>query len=972
MELSKNLQYKLAQSLEGTVKFDALHKSIYATDASVYRNIPLGVAFPKNTKDIVTLVQFATEHNIALIPRAAGTSLAGQCVGSGLVVDISKHFTQIIGFDEHLRTVTVQPGVVRDELNNFLKSFGLFFGPNTSTSNRCTIGGMVGNNSSGTTSIKYGVTRDKVLKLKTVLSDGSEVIFEEISNDQFHQKVRENTLEGKIYNTVYNNLNKHENQQEILTQFPKTSIHRRNNGYAIDSLLSFNAFGGTKSCINLSKLLTGSEGTLAFITEITLQLDVLPPSKNIMIAAHFSSIAESMQAVVIAMKHNLYTCELMDKTILDCTKNNREQQHNRFFVQEDPKALLLFEFCSDTDEMSSKLADDLIADLKEHKLGYAFPKLVNNDIQKALTLRKAGLGLLGNMVGDNKAVACVEDTAVAVEDLPTYIDEFSKLMAQYNQKVVFYAHAGAGELHLRPVLNLKKKKDVVLFREITHKTAQLVKKYGGSFSGEHGDGIVRSEFIPLMIGNKNYEILKQIKFICDPKNIFNPGKIIQPNAMDTHLRYEVERQEPKIDTILDFSDSLGILRAAEKCNGSGDCRKLPNAGGTMCPSYRATRNEKDTTRARANALREFLTNSSQKNPFNHQELFTVFELCLSCKACSSECPSNVDVATLKAEFLYQYYKENPLPFRTKIFAHNIQFAKWGSKFPWFVNFFINLKPAKYLLGIAVKRSVPKLAQTTVLSWYAKNEWQFKKKSAINGELYLFVDEFTNYYDASIGIDAIKLLSNLGYFVHITQHDESGRSSISKGILDKAKIHANNNVAFFKNKISKNTPLVGIEPSAVLTFKDEYLRLANDKIAAQKIANNTFTFEEFFIQEIGKNNISANQFTAENKTIKVHVHCHQKALSSTQSVLQALAIPKNYSVTAYNSGCCGMAGSFGFEKEHYHLSMQIAEDTLFPKIKNTSNNAIIVATGTSCRHQIIDGTGRNSKHSITVLKEALLN
>ena len=971
MQLSKNLQEKLAQSIEGTVQFDLLHKSIYATDASVYRNIPLGVAFPKNNNDLINLIQFAAEHSIALIPRAAGTSLAGQCVGNGLVVDISKHFTKIIGFDEHLKTVTVQPGVVRDELNDFLKPFGLFFGPNTSTSNRCTIGGMVGNNSSGTTSIKYGVTRDKVLKLKTVLSDGSEAVFEAISKEQLHQKIREHTLESQFYKTIYTILQNEENRKEILNEFPKPDIHRRNNGYAIDSLLSFTEFGGTETYLNLSKLLTGSEGTLAFITEITLQLDPLPPSKNIIVAAHFSSIAESMKAVVIAVKHNLYTCELMDKTILDCTKNNREQQRNRFFVEGDPKALLLFEFCTDTEEMSIKLADDLIADLQKNQLGYAFPKLLNDDIDKALTLRKAGLGLLGNIVGDKKAVACIEDTAVSVQDLPAYIDEFSKLMDQYNQEAVYYAHAGAGELHLRPVLNLKKAKDVVLFREITHKTAQLVKKYGGSFSGEHGDGIVRSEFIPLMIGKKNYEILKQIKYVCDPKNIFNPGKITHPQAMDTHLRYEIERLEPEIDTILDFSDSLGILRVAEKCNGSGDCRKLPNAGGTMCPSYRATRNEKDTTRARANALREFLTSSSKQNKFNHKELYTVFELCLSCKACSSECPSNVDVAALKAEFLYQYYKENPLPIRTKLFANNIQFAKWGIKFPWLVNFFINLKPVKYLFGIDVNRSIPKLAQTTVLSWYAKNEWQFKKNKAIKGELFLFVDEFTNYYDALIGIDAIKLLSELGYFVHITRHDESGRSSISKGVLDKAKMHANNNVSFFKNKITQNIPLVGIEPSAVLTFKDEYLRLADDKKAAQQIANNTFTFEEFFVQEIEKSNISAKQFTAKSETIKVHVHCHQKALSTTQSVLRALSLPLNYKVTAYNSGCCGMAGSFGFEKEHYQLSMQIANDTLFPKINNTLNSTIIVATGTSCRHQIKDGTVRETKHTITVLKEALL-
>ena len=962
----------LSKIIEGEIYFDTLHKSIYATDASVYRKIPLGVAYPKSKEDIKKLIRFATENNISLIPRTAGTSLAGQCVGDGLIVDVSKHFTKILAFDEHKKTVTVQPGVIRDELNNYLKPYGLFFGPNTSTSNRCMIGGMVGNNSSGTTSIKYGVTRDKIIELKTILSDGSEAVFNEVNSEEFNHKKNGNLLENIIYQTIFNELSNKENQQEILKEFPKKEIHRRNNGYAIDSLLNFEAFGGENKTINLTKLLSGSEGTLAFTTEITIKLDELPPAKNIMVAAHFNSIKESMEAVVIAMKHNLYTCELMDKTILDCTKNNREQLKNRFFVEGDPNAILMLEICTNSEEESNKLADNLIEDLEKNKFGYAYPKLVGSKINQAVELRKAGLGLLGNIVGDDKAVACIEDTAVEVKDLSNYISEFSKMMDSFGQDAVYYAHAGAGEIHLRPILNLKKKEDVVLFREITTKTAKLVKKYGGSFSGEHGDGIVRAEFIPLMIGEKNYELLKRIKHAFDPISIFNKGKIVNPFPMDKSLRYEVDRIEPEIETIQDFSDSLGILRAAEKCNGSGDCRKLPSAGGTMCPSYRATRNEKDTTRARANALREFLTNSIEENKFIYKELYDVFDLCLSCKACASECPSNVDVATLKAEFLYQYYKENGIPFRTKLFANNVKWNKLGSLTPTFTNLVLNTKITKNIIEIAPKRSIPKLAKTTVYKWYQKNKTRLNKLPDKFGKIYLFVDEFTNYYDASIGIDAIELITKLGYKVIITKHEESGRGFISKGILEKAKEKANFNVTFFKDLITKETPLIGIEPSAILTFRDEYLRLADDKDSAKKIAESTFTIEEFIKQEFEKKHISANSFTNQEKIVKIHGHCQQKSLSSMEPTFKMLSIPKNYSVTIINSGCCGMAGSFGYEKEHYNISMQIGEDTLFPKIRNTNKNTIIAASGTSCRHQIKDGTNRYSKHPVTILRESLIS
>ena len=959
---------ELSDQLSGELFFDELHKTIYATDASVYRKMPLAVAYPKTKNDIKQLIKFATKNNTHLIPRTAGTSLAGQCVGDGIVVDVSKHFTQILAFDESKKTITVEPGVIRDELNTFLEPYGLFFGPNTSTSNRCMIGGMVGNNASGTTSIQYGVTRDKVLELETILSDGSKAIFTALTADEFKAKQLGSSLENKIYKNINRELSNKEIQGEILKEFPKRSIHRRNTGYALDALLDSSIFSESEEKINIAKLLCGSEGTLAFTTAIKLQLDDIPPENKIIVAAHFNSIQESLEAVLVAMKHKLYMCELMDKTILDCTKNNREQLKNRAFIEGDPQTVLLLEVKADSISKAESLAKKLIKDLKQHHYGYAYPELYNDEGSKAIELRKAGLGLLGNIIGDAKAVACIEDTAVELHDLPSYIAEFTSMMDKFGQKAVYYAHAGAGEIHLRPILNLKDSKDVELFKTITEETAKLVKKYKGSFSGEHGDGIVRSSFLPLMIGQKNYDLLKRIKQGFDPNAIFNQGKIIDAYPMDASLRYEIDRSEPEINTILDFSDSLGILRASEKCNGSGDCRKL--SGGAMCPSYRATLIEKDTTRARANALREFLTNSDQQNKFNHDELKQVFDLCLSCKACASECPSNVDVASFKAEFLYQYQKENKPSLRTRLFAHNVKYNKLGSIFPTLTNLMLNNIVTKKILGIATKRSIPKLASKTLIKWYKQHKVRLSNGSKKNGKLYLFCDEFTNYYDVQVGIDAIELLNKLDYQVEIIDHEESGRSFISRGFLDEAKIVADKNIAIFKDVINSETPLIGIEPSAILSFRDEYLRLADNKESAKAIANFTFTIEEFIKNEAQKGNIKSTQFTNASKTIKIHGHCHQKALSSVEDTFHMLNLPKNYEVSIINSGCCGMAGSFGYEKEHYDISMQVGEQSLFSKIRSFDTETEISASGTSCRHQIFDGTKKVSSHPIQTLFRSL--
>ncbi|MEH6763018.1 MAG: FAD-linked oxidase C-terminal domain-containing protein [Aequorivita antarctica] len=957
---------------------DSLHTLLYATDASVYRKVPMAVAYPKNERGIKQLVSFAETNGISLIPRTAGTSLAGQCVGDGIVVDVSKHFTKIISLDTEKRTVTLQPGVIRDELNSYLKPFGLFFGPNTSTSNRCMIGGMVGNNSSGTTSIQYGVTRDKVLRLKTILSDGSEAIFEPLSKKEYLYKTELNSLEGKIYQTLYNELISEETQQEIWKEFPKPEIHRRNTGYAVDSLLNTSVFGDFKEEINLCNLLCGSEGTLAFTTEITLQLDPLPPQFTAMVATHYETLEACLNDVFVAMQHNLHTCEMMDNVILDCTKKSKTYEPYRFFVKGNPKAVLLLELKSNSEEDLKNHTDALLESLKVSNYSYDNPVLKGEEIEMALELRKAGLGLLGNMVGDRKAVACIEDTAVALEDLPAYISEFSALMKKYDQQAVYYAHAGAGELHLRPILNLKEKEGVEYFRKITTDVALLCKKYKGSFSGEHGDGIVRAEFISLMIGDNNYELLKRIKAVFDPHNIFNPGKIVEAFKMDESLRYQVDRVEPIIETLMDFSDSEGILRLAEKCNGSGDCRKTSEAAGAMCPSYHATKNEKDTTRARANALREVLTNNEAVNKFNSKVLKEVFDLCLSCKACASECPSNVDISTAKAEFLYQYNKANGVSFSNKIFGKSTKLNKIASKFSKLSNWFFangfTSKIIKNIGGIHQNRSLPKISIKSFSKEIQGIKYQNITSGNIDKEIHknvlLFVDEFSNYLDAEIALDSFLLLSGLGYKVTVIDTLDSGRALISKGLLDEAKKETNKNLAFLKEKVSKETPLVGIEPSAILSFRDEYIRLASDKTSAENISKHTFLIEEFLAAEIQNGAISAAQFTSEEKEIKIHVHCHQKSLSNQKVTFDILNLPENYKPTIITSGCCGMAGSFGYEKEHYDVSMKIGELKLFPSVRKTTGATLIAANGTSCRHQIFDGTGRKALHPVTILKNAL--
>ncbi|HVZ57703.1 MAG TPA: FAD-linked oxidase C-terminal domain-containing protein [Chitinophagaceae bacterium] len=970
--MNEKLQ-QLARQLEGEFYFDTTMRTLYATDASAYREMPLAVALPRTVEDIRLLIAFARREKTSLIPRTAGTSLAGQVVGSGIVVDLSKYFTRILEINEKERWVRVQPGVIRDELNAFLKPYGFLFGPETSTANRAMIGGMVGNNSCGSNSVVYRSTREHLLEVRALLSDGTEATFGPLDLDAFHAKCEGPGLEGSIYRTTRSLLSNFENQQEIRREFPKKSVERRNTGYALDLLVETAPFTAGGDPFNFCKLIAGSEGTLAFLTEIKLNIVPLPPRESGLLCVHFHSIDESLRANLIAMQYHPSASELIDHYILECTKDNIEQRKNRFFVQGDPGAILVVEFHRPTREEIREVAAHVEADMRAAGLGYHFPLLFGEDTKKIWSLRKAGLGLLGNMPGDEKAVPVIEDTAVDVQDLPAYIRDFNEILKKYNLYSVHYAHAGSGEIHLRPILNLKTEEGNRLFRTIAGEIATLVKKYQGSLSGEHGDGRLRGEFIPQMVGRRNYELMKQIKQAWDPDHIFNPNKIVDTPPMNTMLRYTPGQQTPAFQTIFRFHRQ-DILQHAEQCNGSGDCRKTHLSGGTMCPSYMATRSEKDTTRARANILREFLTHSNKANRFDHPEIYEVMDLCLSCKGCKSECPSNVDVAKLKAEFLQHYYDANGVPFRARLIAGFTRSARLGSLLPGMYNFLVTNPLTgsliKRISGFATRRSMPTLYRTTLRSWFRRH----RRKNPATGKrrVYLFCDEFTNYQDTEVGIKAILLLEKLGYEVLLPDHLESGRTWLSKGLLRRAKQIANRNISILAPLISEEAPLVGIEPSAILCFRDEYVDLADDNQyeTARRLARHVFTLEEFLAAEAEKGHIRGDQFTGEPRTILLHGHCQQKALSSLAPTVKLLSLPAQYQVQTIPSGCCGMAGSFGYEKEHYDLSMKIGELVLFPSIRKQGEDTWVAAPGTSCRHQIKDGTGRTALHPVEILYASL--
>ena len=965
---------ELGNSLKGAFYYDdsSAHQTIlraYSTDASVYQERPLAVAIPNGADDLKRLITFAQAHHVTLIPRTAGTSLAGQVVGRGIVVDVSKHFNQVLEVNAEERWVRVQPGVIRDDLNAYLRPYGLMFGPETSTASRAMVGGMVGNNSCGLHSIVWGDTRRHLLSAKVLLDDASEVVFEALSDGQLFDKLKQAGREGDIYRHINELLTDSGNQEAIQTGYPKPSLTRRNTGYALDML------SDTSQPFNFCRLFAGSEGTLGILTEAKLNLLPLPPKEIGLLCVHCHTIVESLHANLVALRHQPEASELVDKYIMDFTKGHPTYQYNRFFIEGDPEALLMVEFRGETLAEVEEKAQALKAALIEQGLGYAHPLITGPDTNLVWDVRKAGLGLIRNLPGDTQPVNLIEDCAVSPEDLPAYVTDVQHVLDRHGLKASYYAHAGAGELHIEPLINLKTPEGKKAFRSVLAATTQLVKKYNGSLSGEHGDGRLRGEFIGTVLGSAVYELLKQVKHIFDPHGIFNANKIVDTPPMDQFLRYERDTSTVKIDTIFDFSRQESILRLSEKCSGSGDCRKSHITGGTMCPSYMATREEKDTTRARANMLRQFLTHSEQVNRFNHPEIKEVMDLCLSCKGCKTECPSGVDIAKMKAEFLQHYYDANGTPFRAWVIANFTKSQRLAAYVPGIYNAVIHNKVlsgwVKKVLGFARDRSLPEVGKTTLRRWVAKQRTS-RTSEPPKRQVYLFCDEFTDYNDVGIGQTAYRLLVALGYEVKLAKHVESGRTYLSKGLLRRAKEIAHRNVRDLKDIVTADTPLLGIEPSAILTFRDEYPDLVDKELVADavKLAKNALLIDEFLWREMEAGHIEKSIFTDEPLRIKLHGHCYQKAFHLVDKTAKILSFPKGYEVEVIPSGCCGMAGSFGYEKEHYEVSMKVGELVLLPAVRNTPDEVLIAAPGTSCRHQIKDGAERRAYHPVEILWQAL--
>ncbi len=1035
-----------------TLLTDPLHRIAYATDASAYREVPCGVAFPENDQDIVYLIQEAQQRNTHLIPRAGGTSIAGQVVGSGIVVDISKHFKKILEVNAEERWARVQPGVVLDELNLALAPYGLFFSPETSTSNRCCIGGMFGNNSCGSHSLIYGSTRHHVLEARGVLCDGSIEVFKTYTVKELEERFgnrfwenESNTLIQDIYSQLINWALDDETVRLIEENYPDKSLRRRSCGYAIDEViedLHHTEKPLEQRTINLCKVLAGSEGTLAFITEIKVDLDPLPPKEKMVVCAHCDTLQKSFLGNLVALQFHPSAVELMDRNILELSKQNVEQQKNRFFVQGDPAAILIIELRGETREEIDAVADQLEKALIENDahLVYACSRVYGSEITKVWSLRKAGLGLLTGMKGDAKPIGVIEDTAVAPEKLPDYMADFAQMLDNLSLSCVYHAHISTGELHLRPIINIKDAEGKRKFREVAYQTALLVKKYKGSLSGEHGDGRLRGEFIQLMYGDEVYALMQDLKKCWDPLQVFNLHKIVDTLPMDSMLRFEVEQQyaiekELKSSAFRQAQGPLGsgactyynwkaafdeckvegatgaktqlhaLMCSIEQCNGAGDCRKSNLMGGTLCPAFKVSGDETKATRARANVLREILTRGWESEAFTvancvpqfeqstssncetqfatkksillSEELADVLDSCLACKGCRSECPSNVDMTRLRSEILQHKYDVSGMPLRSFAVSWMATVEQFGHYVWPLYNLFASWKPSsnliKRIIKFSTERDIPTLSRVTMRK-AVERECRKHRGKATKAKVYLFADEFTNFQEAELGLTFAKLLIRLGYEVEIPKHVESGRAAMSKGNLKSAKKFALKNVNLLKDKISEQTPLVGIEPSCILSFRDEYPDLVPAELRpqAQQLGRNALLFDEFIMREVAAGRISPDDFKADAVEIWLHGHCHQKALVGTEKTVAAFKLLAGAQVHVIPSGCCGMAGSFGYEKEHYKTSLAIGEMVLFPTIrkamdnKNNSVPTIVSAPGTSCRQQILDGTGVHAVHPIEIL------
>jgi FAD/FMN-containing dehydrogenase/Fe-S oxidoreductase len=992
---STAFERELQQTVTGEIRFDRLSRALYSTDASVYQIVPLGVVLPRSEADILAVIRACGRFQVPLTARGGGTSQAGQCIGPGVVLDCSKYLNRVLEINAGERWVRVQPGCVLDELNAELKAHGLHFPLDISTSNRATIGGMLANNSSGTRSVVYGKTIDHVLELKVALADSSPITACRLSRHQWHDKCAQQDQEGACYRVVDRLATQH--CDEIERRFPK--LLRRVGGYNLDRFTDWRAgsVSDRSEALNLAHLFVGSEGTLGVVLEAKLNLVPLPRHKAVLVA-QFAHLLDALAATPAILAHGPSAVEVIDKYVLDSTKINAEASRLRDFLDGDPGAILIIEFFADrAEDLSPKLAG-LEADLRQRGHGSHWLQARDATTQGRIwKLRKLSLGLSMAEKGDAKALSFVEDTAVAPERLRDYIAEFLQAIERHGTSAGVYAHASVGCLHVRPIVNLKTEEGVRKFEALAADVADLVLKYGGALSGEHGDGLVRSPFQAKMFGPVLYEAFREIKRTFDPLNILNPGKIVDAPPLTSNLRYGPKYLTPDVPTTFDFSADGGLVRAAELCVGVGECRKKRE--GTMCPSYQATREEQHSTRGRANVLRLALTGQLGLQGMTDPAVKEALDLCLECKACKSECPTNTDMARLKAEFLHQWQKKHGVPWRNWIFGN---VGEWGRRacgapglFNWLSRGGLGRWVNDRLFGIDRRRLPPKLAWR---SWTHDNcDPLFRDPDPYPHWAFLFPDTFMNYFEPGLGNAVLTTLRRLQWGLELGFRQElgahhlacCGRPLISNGLLDEAVIAAKHNVAYLYPWVVKGWPIIACEPSCTLTIKDDYPALLEGELRkkAEIVAAACLTFEEFTESILasggrkspgdgvhvespartgGLTSPARLAFRPGPKKILVQPHCHQRSLVGAGPLMNLLRRIPGAAVIDLDAGCCGMAGSFGYEKEHYEISRLVGEQRLFPAIRAAAADTAIVAPGFSCRMQIEHFTGRKAVHPAELL------
>ncbi len=950
---------ELESRIAGDLRTDDVTRALYATDASMYQIMPVAVLIPKTTDDVQAALEVAAEYCLPIVPRGGGSSLAGQAVGAALVIDFTRHLDAIVEINPEEQWARVQPGVVLDDLNAAAAKHGLMVGPDPAPSSRATLGGMLANNSTGTHSIRYGNFVHHTRRARALLSDGSAVELGPLDHDGWQAHMRRPGLEGAIYR----GLDALIAQRRDTIERDTPDHWRRNNGYRLEHLLD----DGPR---NLAKLLCGSEGTLALVTEITCDL-VPRPQRTALGIAHFETRKEALRAVTTVLETDPAAVELFDGVAIERTRQASGFAQRLTFIEGEPGGVLITEYVGDTRAELEQKLDALEEALRAANRGYTTVRLYDADaIDNVWTVRKEGLGLLMGVKSEYKPLAFIEDASVPVAHLADYIDELSTLIDQTETKAVYYAHASAGCLHVRPFLNTKDAAEVEKMQQIARGSMELVGQYGGAISSEHGDGLVRSRLAEEMLGAELYDVYRETKALFDPEHRLNPGKVVDAPPMTENLRMGPDYSTRPVETTMDFSADGGFAGAIELCNGNGACRKLRH--GTMCPSFMATREEEDSTRGRANALRMALSGELPAEELTGERMYEVMDLCIQCKACKTECPSNVDMAKIKTEWLSQYWDENGVPLRTRLFAHQPDVAQWigGSALAPVVNWMNRQVPVRALLdwtlGISRERKLPGFARQTFEQWYRDQIWPEKGPPVV-----LFADTFNNHHTPVVAKAAAEFLRATGHQVQIPETTVCcGRTLLSKGFVDRAQLRALQTVEALYPHAEAGTPIVGLEPSCILTLRDEFRDLLPGEPRAEAVAEAAMTFDEFVAQRADNGAFDEVVWTSAIRPVLLHGHCHQKALIGTEATERALALPPGFSVEAVDAGCCGMAGAFGYETEHLNISKQMAERKLAPAVRTTDRDTIIAATGFSCRSQIEDTTGRTARHPAQILLDAL--